>query len=636
MIMNHYDMKNQSIRRLLLIDPDPEIQKLFHDAVDPMGIQLICDSSGESALSKLDESHPNCIISEFQTDDIDGKTIFQRVLHDRCFASLRPLPIVFLSEEKFRNSYGNDLFDSGLRGWYAKPLNQHAIREIVYNVYMMARVLRRNRELKQEVRRSEYRYRDLLENATDFIFTMDKRGNFVFLNNRFSSLTGFHKEEWMEKPFQDLVHPGDRIRIGSHYEMIQQGRARVFESRIVHQNNHLIYVSFSVSPIIEKGMIQGAMGIGRDITEQKQMEQEILELKNFNESIIQSMEAGLLTIDLDGMITSLNLGGEKITGWSEKEIVGNLFETILSPERMEILPTDTRLNRLPPYSREATIMTRGDKRISIGYTATDRIDNAGKKVGTIISFRDMTELKQMQTQLFRMDRLASLGVLASGIAHEIKNPLAGIKTMAQACEEEIEQDDPRKEYLIRIGKQVNRLDELLKTFFAFARPKPPDRKPCRISSIISEVLPLLEKKMSKQKIKYAHHIPDDLPTVNVDMQQMQQVLLNLMLNAIDAMPGGGEIDISVQVVSHHGSALDSARRADYLQIMIKDNGTGIPEEKRETIFDPFYTTKSTGLGLGLSIVYRIIDEHQGRIRVHSIIDQETTFFIELPLGANTK
>jgi PAS domain S-box-containing protein len=377
------------------------------------------------------------------------------------------------------------------------------------------------------------------------------------------------------------------------------------------------------------------MGIGRDITEQKQMEQEILELKNFNESIIQSMEAGLLTIDLDGRITSLNLGGEKITGWSEKEIVSDSFETILSPESMEIRPADTRLNRLPPYSREATIMTKSDKRISIGYTATDRIDNAGNKVGTIISFRDMTDLKQMQTELFRMDRLASLGVLASGIAHEIKNPLAGIKTMAQACEEEIEVNDPRKEYLVRIGKQVNRLDELLKTFFAFARPKTPDRKPCLISSIISEVFPLLEKKMSKQNIQYDQNISHPLPQVYVDMQQMQQVFLNLMLNAIDAMPDGGKINISIQAILNPGPALDADHKPDYLQIIIKDNGTGIPEDQLETIFDPFFTTKSTGLGLGLSIVYRIIDENHGRIRVHSTINEGTSFFIELPLGANT-
>jgi len=262
---------NLDIKKILLIDPDVEIQNQFRESVTAMGVQLICHSSGEEALSELKAIQPNCIISEFVTDDMDGNQIFLRVIQDKEFSQIRPVPIVLLSEEKFRQQFGDNLFDSGLRGWYAKPLNNHAIREIVYNLYMMAGVLRRNKELKQEVRRSEYRYRDLLENATDFIFTLDQNGKFAFLNNRFSSLTSFSKEEWLEKPFHHLVHPGDRIRIGAHYEMIQQGRARVFESRIVHANNHLNYVSFSISPIIEKGTIQGAIGIGRDITEQKKM-----------------------------------------------------------------------------------------------------------------------------------------------------------------------------------------------------------------------------------------------------------------------------------------------------------------------------------------------------------------------------
>jgi PAS domain S-box-containing protein len=620
---------------VVLIDPDPQVKETFAQAVGSLGIQFVAFDSGTAALRNLSNITPNCIFTEFQTTDLNGREIFYKVTSYKSSHILYPIPVVLLSDDHTRTVHGQELFDSGLRGWYVKPLDFHAIREIVKNITMMSGVMQKNRELKQEVRRSEYRYRDLLENATDFIFTLDNTGQFVFLNNRFSSMTGYAKDDWLGHSFQDLIHPADRIRIGSHYEMIQQGRARIFESRINHAQNHRVYVSFSISPIVEKGTIQGAMGIGRDNTEQRMMEQEILELKNFNESIIQSMEAGLLTIDLDGKITSLNQVGEKITGWDEKEIVGNYFETLLSPEKMEILPSDTRLNRLPPYSREATLVSKIGKKISIGYTATDRIDNAGKKVGTIISFRDMTELKQMQTELFRMDRLASLGVLASGIAHEIKNPLAGIKTMAQACEEEIDTRDPRREYLIRIGKQVNRLDELLKTFFAYARPKPPDRRPCQLSDILADLNPLLDKKLSKQRIDYQQRLPKDLPDVLVDAQQLQQVFLNLILNAIDAMPEGGSLVISANAVNNYGLQIPQ-NIENSVEVHVKDTGIGITEEQRDTIFDPFFTTKSTGLGLGLSIVYRIIDEHHGRIHVLSEVNRGTDFIIELPTGVSAQ
>ena len=624
-----------SSNTVVLIDPDPQVQQAFALAAGSLDIQFVAFDSGTAALKNLPDIQPNCIFTEFKTTDLNGREIFYKVTDYKSKQILHPIPVVLLSGDHPRHLYGQELFDSGLRGWYVKPLESHAIREILTNITMMSGVIQKNRELKQEVRRSEYRYRDLLENATDFIFTLDNDGQFVFLNNRFSSLTGYLKEHWLGRSFQDLIHAADRIRIGSHYEMIQQGRARIFESRINHSQNHIVYVSFSISPILEKGTIKGAMGIGRDNTEQRMMEQEILELKNFNESIIQSMEAGLLTIDLDGKITSLNQVGEKITGWNEKEIVGNFFETLLSPERMEILPSDTRLNRLPPYSREAALVSKTGKKISIGYTATDRIDNEGKKVGTIISFRDMTELKQMQTELFRMDRLASLGVLASGIAHEIKNPLAGIKTMAQACEEEIDNGDPRREYLIRIGKQVNRLDDLLKTFFAYARPKPPDRRPCQLSDILADLNPLLDKKLSKQKIVYRQQLPKDLPDVLVDAQQLQQVFLNLILNAVDAMPEGGSLIITADHVNSYGMQI-AQKMENSVEVHVKDTGVGITEEQRDTIFDPFFTTKSTGLGLGLSIVYRIIDEHHGRIHVQSELNKGTDFIIELPTGVSAQ
>jgi signal transduction histidine kinase len=234
-----------------------------------------------------------------------------------------------------------------------------------------------------------------------------------------------------------------------------------------------------------------------------------------------------------------------------------------------------------------------------------------------------------------MDRLASLGVLASGIAHEIKNPLAGIKTMAQACEEEIDARDPRREYLIRIGKQVNRLDELLKTFFAYARPKPPDRRPCQLLDILADLNPLLDKKLSKQRIDYQQRLPKNLPDVLVDAQQLQQVFLNLILNAIDAMPDGGSLIISASAVNNYGLKIPQ-NIENCVEVHVKDSGIGITEEQRDTIFDPFFTTKSTGLGLGLSIVYRIIDEHHGRIHVQSEVNRGTDFIIELPTGVSAQ
>jgi signal transduction histidine kinase len=272
-------------------------------------------------------------------------------------------------------------------------------------------------------------------------------------------------------------------------------------------------------------------------------------------------------------------------------------------------------------------MTKSGAPITIGFTATERINNQNQKVGSIISFRDISQIKQMQKEVIRMDRLVALGVLASGIAHEIKNPLAGIKALAQACDEEFDREDSRREYLSRIVRQVNRLDDLLKTFFAYARPKPPDRKKHHLPEVLSEVMNLVGKKMSISGIELKQKVAESVPQAYVDVQQLQQVFLNLILNAIDAMPNGGQLTFDFH------QETQSNGNPPWLCVNIMDTGAGIAENKLETIFDPFFTTKPNGLGLGLSIVYRIVTEHGGDIRVNSKKGEGTTFLLRLPTGA---
>jgi PAS domain S-box-containing protein len=623
-------------KNLLLIDPDTEIEAILRGAYGDGTLTIHRIASGSDALRRISELRPDLIVSDFLTQDLDGRAVFFALLENKELKPFQPIPFVLISDEPPREKYGSELFHRGLMGWFVKPLNPHEIREIFWNVLWLHKVFQKNQMLRQEVKKSEYRYRDLLENANDFIFTLGQEGDFVYLNNRFKPLTGYEKDEWLGKSILSIIDPADRKTAFEHYQMTHQGRARVFESRITNKTSEPTVMSVSLTPIVEKGKIVGAMGIGRDVVEQKRMENEILELKNFNESIIDGMQGGLLTIDLDGKITSLNTGGQNILGWNSEEVLGKHLKSVLKSAEVDVLLHDSSSN---PLSRQETELTlKSGKKAAIGFTVTNRIDNQRRKVGTIISFRDISLLKQMQTEVIRMDRLASLGVLASGIAHEIKNPLAGIKTLAQACDEEFESDDSRREYLSRIIRQVNRLDDLLRTFFAFAKPKTPDKRAHSLNDILREVSPLVTKRMEESKIEFVQKIPSRLPRVMVDAQQIQQVLLNLILNAIEAMPDGGQLKITAtEAKSAYKGIIQKTREKNlhnlsHVEIQISDTGMGIPSEKCETIFDPFFTTKPNGVGLGLSIVYRIIEEHQGDIRVNSAPFQGTQFYIYLPTG----
>jgi signal transduction histidine kinase len=259
-------------------------------------------------------------------------------------------------------------------------------------------------------------------------------------------------------------------------------------------------------------------------------------------------------------------------------------------------------------------------------------------MGTIISFRDISEIKRLQVEMIRMDRLASLGVLASGIAHEIRNPLAGIKTMAQTLEEEMAPGDSRQEYLSRIIRQVNRLDELLKAFFSYARPRPPIKKWHDLPDIVHEVTMLLNKRISSTNVVLEEKYAKNLPQIFVDLNQIQQIFINLILNALDAMPKGGTLTLTAEPVRTALKAVDRRRKnfrrklqeTLYVKVSVQDTGSGIPAEHLDAIFDPFFTTKSQGTGLGLSIVYRILEEHGGEIQVSSKVGKGTTFTLLLP------
>jgi signal transduction histidine kinase len=226
-----------------------------------------------------------------------------------------------------------------------------------------------------------------------------------------------------------------------------------------------------------------------------------------------------------------------------------------------------------------------------------------------------------------MDRLISLGKLASGIAHELRNPLAGIKTTAQALGEEMASDDSKREYLNRITKEIDRLNELLKSFFSFAKPQKLNLTSCSFKDIVNEIIPFLIKEILDKGIRFTETYHPQLPKVRVDKNQMHQVFLNLFLNAIQAMPSGGELSIQVYPIVSNGTEGTPQR---FIRILISDTGKGIPANLIPRVFDPFFTTKPKGIGLGLSIAYQIIKKHEGTIQVQSEWEKGTTFDIRLP------
>jgi PAS domain S-box-containing protein len=359
----------------------------------------------------------------------------------------------------------------------------------------------------------------------------------------------------------------------------------------------------------------------------QRLTQELEDVKNFMDSIIQSIGSGIIITGMDDKITYINRAGERILGYSKDELINKPFSIFSLKEKQSDVHSffdnpddfDTR--------KEGWMLRKDHQEFPVGFTINNHLNFKGETIGKIVIFRDMTNVYKIQEEILRMDRLVSLGKLSSGIAHELRNPLAGIKTTAQALSEEMSKDDSRREYLNRITKEIDRLNELLKTFFSFAKPQKLNLVYCHLKEIINEIIPFLIKEIVDKGIHFAEYYHPQLLKIKVDRTQMHQVFLNLFLNAIQAMPNGGELKIEVIPITSNSP---DGMKQNFIKINVSDTGKGIPTHIIQKIFDPFFTTKPKGIGLGLSITYQIIKKHGGTIKVESELGKGTSFVINLP------
>jgi len=355
--------------------------------------------------------------------------------------------------------------------------------------------------------------------------------------------------------------------------------------------------------------------------------------------ILDSVYFGSIVFDQTWDILYINPAGFRILNKKKTDKAGLSLRDLFEDEAFKQLQTIIEQGKFPIVREEMKLLDEQVPHFYIGFSVY-LFSEIGESDRYILVFSEISSTKRIQAEIVRMDRMASLGALSSGIAHEIRNPLAGIKAMVQTLEEQLEEDELKTEYIQRILRQVSRLEVLLKSFFSYAKPVRPDPAPIHIVKVVEEVFPLIARKLEHQKIQFFQKYAPDLAEIFVDANQVQQVFLNLFLNAIDAMPKGGILEVkainamNTRPIIDRRNTMANLLSDSFLQILVKDSGKGISEKDCNKIFDPFYTTKSAGTGLGLSIVYQIIKEHGGRIDVQSVEDEGTEFVILLPAFIN--
>jgi len=365
--------------------------------------------------------------------------------------------------------------------------------------------------------------------------------------------------------------------------------------------------------------------------------QELEKIFDFHRGIIQTIDSGMMTLDNDGKITFMNRAAIDFFGYNYLDIQGCRFDTLFadSDKAAEVRQRVFK-EQLMYESEEVHFITEKNEKVPVGFSTTRMINEETSECeGIILIFRNIVILTNLRRQIERMDRLATLGELSAGIAHEIRNPLAGIKTSAQVLEESFSPGDFRSQLVVRIVKEIDRSNDLLKRFFNFARPSKPKQDFYDIEMITDGVYLLLAPRLKKKKIAFKTDFSAEIPQIYADDGQIEQVILNLFLNAAEAMNKGGEISVSTDVDPEIKIFPDSKESGAVL-VRVADSGPGIPDVKLEKIFNPFYTSKSDGVGLGLSISTRLLEENGGKIEVESELGRGSVFTIFLPLIKKNK
>ena len=384
---------------------------------------------------------------------------------------------------------------------------------------------------------------------------------------------------------------------------------------------------------VEQSALQVLCGQLAVAVENAQLFTEVQNAKIYNETLLENLTTGVIAAGGDGRITVFNREAEQITGLAARRVLEQPIEELPSDLRDTLRVTLATGER---HENTEVSLGSGEREIVARVSSSVFHGENGERLGALMVLTDITAVKRLEAQIRRSDRLASLGTLSAGMAHEIKNPLVSIKTFTQLLPERYQDSDFRETFSNLIGHEIDRIDSLVNQLLRFARPAKPVLKPMHVHEVLEKSLMLVGHRLYQKEIKLTRSWDAEVDTIRADADQLEQVFLNFFLNAMDAMQHGGELNVETSIRSTDNwvgniGTMNGDDTHEALCVTIRDNGEGISEENVAHVFDPFFTTKDYGTGLGLSVVHGIIQEHGGQIEVESEVARGTAFHISLPL-----
>jgi PAS domain S-box-containing protein len=600
----------------------PSIKNLINRSVD-----LIYIVNEEGSFTAVNEAV--CQLVGYTSDELltmtihDIDVIYDQTNWGKTFKRLRKLGS-FRIETLQRNRDG-ETFPVELTLNYLI----HNGRELCMGI---GRDITERKNVEEALKASEQKYRAVVEDQVEMICRFLPDGTITFANRAFCQFYGIANEEVVGRSYLSLIpEPQYPVFTASIEELLCESAKVIFDIQPYKVGESTRWMEQTLRALTSNGQrVEKFQVVLRDITDKRKAEQALRESKEQYQLVFDRIQDGFAVFEVlygeddevaDARFLEVNPAFERITGVKGNDVVGKtlweVFPTmrLLSVDIWKGLVADNKNVQIEEYYSVSL-----DKHLRISGMSLKR-----GRYAVLVS--DLSEHKKMMEKLVRADRLSSLGEMAAGIAHEINNPLTGVMGLAHLLMEGRDVPDSVRDDAGTIYKEANRAANILRDFLIFARGEKPDKHSADINSIVDSVLKLRRTNMKKSNIEVVTDYAPDLPELLVDASQIQQVILNVVLNAEYFM-----------YEAHKGGILNitTLRSKDIIQLIISDDGPGIPAGNLSHIFDPFYTTKAMGqgTGLGLSISYGIIREHNGNIYAESKPGNGASFIIELPISSS--
>ncbi len=480
---------------------------------------------------------------------------------------------------------------------------------------------------------------NILESMEGGVFTIDKNARITSFNRAAEEITGFKRAEVLNKECCHILKSDLCRDMCPLKETIETGKTFFgYEIIITSKAGNTVPVNITTSPLrSSNNEIIGAVENFRDLTKHKGLWGKLREERNKAQQYLNIAGVIIVAINDKGVVTLINKEGCDVLGYKEEEIIGKNWFDLCVPERARKERKDTFKKVMTGKIEEAedyenSILTKSGEERIIAWHNTTLTDEKDHIIGTLSSGKDITLRKQKEEELIRSEKLASLGQLAASVAHEVNNPLAGImiyvKLFLKKYKEKKLQTENTEKQLLKIEKELDRTTRIIRNLLDFARQSEPNIRPVDMNKVLEAALLLVGHQINLENIKLEKKSDAHLPLILADFDKIQQVLINIIMNAIQAMPDGGNLTIATSVAR---SIRIGESLKDTIRIDISDTGVGITKENMSKLFTPFFTTKEKGkgVGLGLPVVHGIIEQHNGKIKVNSEPNVGTTFSIYL-------